>query len=408
MKNNGITINLFYDFIKSVDKLIKKVDNKQKYLHITKDSCFVENLQTKATLLHKFGVNIVVDYFSIKKMIYNLDKNDILFFETDNMHLLYPDLYLIVNKERIMNLKHQTERFMKPKELFSIAFEKNTHYVGALIPSDIELLIKQEDFTCSSDLRPVMNCICIDEYISATDGHKLSFVKTNSSLKTVKITERIIDMYSTDIKFKEFSYNQSVLINPVVLKILKSYNKSTFNVFIGFLMSEHDVLNSKKNLIKVDKLSAKLVSENITIEFDIPGKFPNWKSIVPNFNKQDSPFKEYFINRAEFITALKIAKVSNPDNVLMNFNDESSIVELSSIDYDKNTITKKSFKYNDMTHHPFNDTYSEIKEIGFSYSKMISMLINSKEKEFSIKLSKLNKAMVIDNMYLLMPLTSNQ
>jgi hypothetical protein len=95
------------------------------------------------------------------------------------MHLLYPDLYLIVNKERIMNLKHQTERFMKPKELFSIAFEKNTHYVGALIPSDIELLIKQEDFTCSSDLRPVMNCICIDEYISATDGHKLSFVKTN-------------------------------------------------------------------------------------------------------------------------------------------------------------------------------------------------------------------------------------
>lgn len=214
------------------------------------------------------------------------------------------------------------------------------------------LIGKAVNYTATDELRPVMNGVLMQQdYIVGSNAHILCFYKQE--------TERSSD----------------VIIPKEIAKYVSGC-KSDLDMFL----SEDKVWLSVKN-------------DNLTIiTKQVYGKYPNWKSVVP----QDNPIS-VTLKRKEFEEVLDVATISAPPTNMIAFTAKDGKVNLKTqnIDFNKSFTKDIDAKLD-----------GEI-SIGFNLLFMLNILKTEDGDKVEINFSSPERAMIINDSVLLMPMAIN-
>ncbi len=265
----------------------------------------------------------------------------------------YPELKLAQVKDGFrIDSENESIQF---KEVFNMGDypkcddDKNID-IGTISKDTIKLLAAAKLFAGNDEMREVMCNIFFDKKIVATDAHTL-YVEDNPD----KVTKPI-------------------LIPKIVVSLLEII-KEDFNIEIGEL---HD-------------WRVRLTSESgIKIYFKMnEDRFPNYEAVIP-----DTATTTAKINSEMLTIAIKRAKrFSNP------------VLKQSRFDFADKTLIIKAVNDQESEYKcrmPLSDMIGAHLEIGFNCALMLKILMQCKG-ELEIKMTAPNRAALINDKYLLMP-----
>lgn len=239
----------------------------------------------------------------------------------------------------------------KPEDFPKHTSVSEMTHITDICMEEMEKIKKAEVFSCKDELRPVMSSVLVDkDTIVGTDAHTLSFYPS--------VKER----------------DSSFLIDNKIAKHISGL-KREMSVFEG---------GEDNNFIafKVDNLS--IVSRKID------GTFPNYKAIIPQAND-----KEMVLDSKNFLDALDVAEISLPVSGLIVLEEKDGKISIRTEDLDFN----KSFSC-ELTGKGIGDSF----KIGFKCQFMKNILKTENSKSTKITFSTPNRAMIINDYVLLMPL----
>ena len=227
-------------------------------------------------------------------------------------------------------------------------------HITDLCLEEMEKIKKAEVFSCKDELRPVLRSVFVDkDAIVGTDGHVLSFYPSAKERDSSFLIDNKIAKHISGLK-REVSV----------------FEGGKDNNFIAF---------------KVDNLS--IVSRKID------GTFPNYKAVIPQAND-----KEMVLDSKNFLDALDVAEISLPVSGLIVLKEKDGKISIRTEDLDFN----KSFSC-ELTGKGIGDSF----EIGFKCQFMKNILKTENSKSTKITFSTPNRAMIINDHVLLMPLIIN-
>ena len=227
-------------------------------------------------------------------------------------------------------------------------------HITDLCLEEMEKIKKAEVFSCKDDLRPAMCSVLVDkDTIVGTDAHTLSFYPSAKERDSSFLIDNKIAKHISGLK-REVSV----------------FEGGKDNNFIAF---------------KVDNLS--IVSRKID------GTFPNYKAVIPQAND-----KEMVLDSKNFLDALDVAEISLPVSGLIVLKEKDGKISIRTEDLDFN----KSFSC-ELTGKGIGDSF----EIGFKCQFMKNILKTENSKSTKITFSTPNRAMIINDHVLLMPLIIN-
>ncbi|UOQ27676.1 DNA polymerase III subunit beta [Candidatus Karelsulcia muelleri] len=248
------------------------------------------------------------------------------------------------NQIRIISFKGNYDISLLNHELFPKYKKRKRTQVCVLNKKTIINIIDNTLFAVGNDdLRPVINGVCFE--IKKKKG---IFVATNNNI----LAKYSINSINTKAEMK-------FIIPKKTLLVLKKN------------------FNNKTNIIKIqyNKYNTYFIfTNNIIITSLIKGKFPNYKKILPLYNKKN----KLRIARKEFKTSIKrINLFSNKIDNKINF----SLSKNKSIIYAENKDSSNK-GYEELVCKYFGENL----EISFKYNDLIEGLYNLKCEEIEIKL----------------------
>jgi len=230
---------------------------------------------------------------------------------------------------------------------------------GKLTTGDIEKIVSSVKFTGNDDLRPVMNGVYISKDIVATDAHKLTWKKV-----------------------------QGKVLKPFIMP------KQMALLIKGFEDCEVFSTGEKKWItnVRMSQNGVEIIAKTID------GAYPSYKSVIPKKNP----------------ILFKIAKKDLIESI------ECGLICVNTTTHQGRFLLKKSGKVELITEDLyFNKKYNEVLngkcklnkgrtfEIGFNLNFLLATIKNINEDVIEMKLSKPNKAGIINKEYLLMPVMLN-
>lgn len=227
-------------------------------------------------------------------------------------------------------------------------------HITDLCLEEMEKVKKAEAFSAKDEIHPVRCSVLVDkDTIVGTDAYTLSFYPS--------VKER----------------DSSFLIDSKIAKHISGLKREV-SVFEG---------GEDNNFIafKVDNLS--IVSRKIV------GTFPNYKAVIPQEND-----KEMVLDSKNFLDAMDVAEISLPPSGLIVLEEKAGKISIRTEDPDFN----KSFSC-ELTGKGIGDDF----KIGFNCQFMKNILKTENSKSTKITFSTPDRAMIINDYVLLMPMATN-
>lgn len=345
------------------------------YVYVLEKQIVCYSLNIKVKLQHNFenkNFRVPLDY--LKKIVDLLaDKADIILTENS----------VIING--VKQYTFEKTEYSLESSYFKKKFTYEKIFNVRLFTPDIFNLLK---YTGNDSLRPIIQQVTFDkEYLFATDGFKLKYIKTN------------------------FSTEKEELLQPVYFnKEICSIMPSNEFLFFDFAYASYKVDDDVYSLVL-----ANFKNGNCTITAELPlfDNPINFKSVVPikDFYKVDPElnitfenaypvcFKVY-INKKLLLNEIKKALVcANKNTYQVIFNIEKNVLTLSSVDLDRNLEYKNEIPCR--IRNLGNET-PESFAIGFN-GNILSFVVGDEElSTVCIELKKCSTAAIISNS-LIMP-----
>ena len=221
--------------------------------------------------------------------------------------------------------------------------------------NELELIKKAENFVAVDELRPMMCNVLIDKNnIVGTDSHSLCFYPSE--------TER----------------ERSFVIPKKIAKHI-SLSKNNITVMLD----------------EAGKHTAAIVDGNITIFYkQTDGVYPNYMAAIPT----DNPVS-VIVDTKEFMEVLDTSSISmNPSSEMVRLETKGNELSLQTQDIDLSKSFKGTVKAK---------TEGDDIAIGFCYSKMVNLLKAEKQEQTAFSFSDPNRAMIVNEYCLLMPMSIN-
>ena len=226
--------------------------------------------------------------------------------------------------------------------------------IGIIDAEDFDKILIAQDFISNDDLRPAMTTVYVDKDIVATDSHCLYFEKVSEPVK------------------------QSYLLPPKIVKLMK--------IMIKGATQPIDVHANESYII------LKFVDAKITFR-KLEEKFPNYQAVIPT--KHSTKIE---VDKKEFADRLtKAVKFATEVNWMIIANITSSL-NISSYE----EIHDKSYK-SDI---PISKTGEDVIS-AFDGKRMIKILSKIKADKVTLKFTGANKAILIQDNFILMPIMQN-
>lgn len=294
----------------------------------------------------------LIDFEFISKLASKFKKDwDISFTKENELIIISTPkgVFELVNSSLSWDFKFKT-----PKEL------------GIITSKNISLMKKASNYTACDVLRPVMNHILLDrsnneDMVIASDAHTLCF-------------------YEAD-RLPELNHNKAdqnkLLIPKHVIQLLE--NKTDYKL-------------SQPNSDNISEWYYYLSSGNETIFFKPEeGNYPTWRAVIPESNNKHL----YITNTTDLKEKLDMVMITKPSNFLaeLYLSEKESIIKTNDVDYGR--------KYQSTIQSNF--TGEEI-SIGVSAQRLLAILNTEKYDNCTISLSDSNRAMIINDEVLLMPM----
>jgi DNA polymerase-3 subunit beta len=224
--------------------------------------------------------------------------------------------------------------------------------VSEIRSQDIQKYSVAAKFTADDQLRPVMNCVCHEEFIVASDAHKLYFVPAYKAIK------------------------DPLLVPGKVIKLLELY-PDNYKV----ISDDHFVF---------------LSSEKVDISYrKVDGLYPAWRSVVPQkFNFEVTTCIKAFIKAIDYVKPY-MNKISETIKIDISENE----LRISSEDLDFNISAEIKIKSSLKVLGEENKSLT----IGFKYSFMKKICSVLESDELVIKIVDPTKAAMFGEI-LLMPM----
>lgn len=226
---------------------------------------------------------------------------------------------------------------------------------GSLFNGDLKAVQTALQFATNDQLRPALMHVLVNEQqIASTDGNTLFYKKVNNP------------------------FTKGVLIDRVSIKAM--------DVIDGvFDFSEHD-----ENLIIENKANGIKVFQRVCTEI-----FPDYNSVIPVFKEGFQPTCITSIDTKTFIKSIDSVKEYANKSTMQIKATFDKITTLYSEDFDLEH--ECSVSVNTVSHS------GEFMIIGFSAKKMLKILNTIEAKNITLTLIAPNKCMLINDVYLLMP-----
>ena len=290
-----------------------------------------------------FGDGFTVPFAELEKVVQKVKTGDITIYPKNDLKVK-----VVTQKGVFTFVGQEPEDFPKHTSVSEM-----TH-VTDLCLEEMEKIKKAEVFSDKDGLRPVMCSVLVDkDTIVSTDAHTLSFYPS--------VKER----------------DSSFLIGNKIAKHISGLKREV-SVFEG---------GGDNNFIafKVDNLS--IVSRKID------GTFPNYKAVIPQEND-----KEMVLDSKNFLDAMDVAEISLPASGLIVLEEKDGKISIRTEDLDFN----KSFSC-ELTGKGIGDSF----RIGFKCQFMKNILKTENSKSTKITFSTPDRAMIINDYVLLMPMAIN-
>ena len=335
----------FSEFVKTAKKFRGKILPILDEILFSGNIVRLSNLEQNIDLEteENFGDGFTVPFAEFEKVVQKVKTGDITISPEDDLKVK-----VSTQKGVFTFVGQKPEDFPKHTSVIEMA------HITDLCLEEMEKVKKAEVFSCKDGLRPVICSVLVDkDTIVGTDAHTLSFYPS--------VKER----------------DSSFLIDNKIAKHISGL-KREISVFEG---------GEDNNFIafKVDNLS--IVSRKID------GTFPNYKLVIPQGND-----KEMVLDSKNFLDAMDVAEISLPASGLIVLEEKDGKIYIRTEDLDFN----KSFSC-ELAGKGIGDSF----KIGFNCQFMKTILKNENSKSTRITFSTPNRAMIINDYVLLMPMIIN-
>ena len=389
-----ISVKAIHDFISACGHIMKN-DVMYYTIRFETNAIIIRNHYQSVSMQFDTGVCASVDYTKFKNLISSLDKKKEVYFERKDDKLL-----IYYNGKVVMKMvcDNKTEPL-----LFSQKFPKY-HYSGLLKSADVEKVIEASTFISDDELRPAMLNVCVTQnMIYGTNAHWLYFNKHESNLTFPEIEEITTSDYSKKRSINESCREYPLLLPVDILKILKKSVKD-YQVFIGWEMKEEELYGFSRKQKTISEMGLKLVSDGLsiitTMNFD---KFPDCDSVIPNFKVVDQSDLEVEFKKSDVQEAIKICMISNKDRVVFDFVSSKGNTVFTGEDLDDGTQSMLEVKPEAIEVKIHNQSMISCDKIAFNPQYLNAIILQMKKENFKIRMFAPNRAGIIDDKFLIMP-----
>jgi hypothetical protein len=389
-----VKIKELHDFMSVVEPIVKKASQDMIYFKV--DQVFVASGDMKVSIRMDSGITCGISFSQLKKFISSLDKEDVIIFQEHN-EAFQKYITVKLDGKLVFRINDTVNKntFLNKLDLKEDMI-RTAH--GMIGPMDIMLMANAEQFTSNDELRPVLCCVAFDHNrIVSTNATMMSFENSSSTLEGVRYTKK-------ECIFKEqliTEIDDPILFPKDVLRVLKKYKNLDYVVSSGMKLAKFD--EGENETQRLDRMIVVLKSYLIEISYEgICERFPNWKSVVPNFPEPYIPSVTVFMDRSKALKGVKIAKTVDSGYVALNLSKEGE-VSFEGECMDSRTQAKLDVTLIDTEKYVHEANELELDYIAFDPDKLIKLLLGSKNKEVSMTIFGQTRACIIDGKYLLMP-----
>lgn len=351
MKN--ISISKMLTAIKKADKIIAKnntlvvLDNAL----LSKNSLMVSNLEIYGNFhVPNIDVEALVDYAFLKKVVSK--------WKTGEMTISVND------HDQVVLSKVGTKSAFTLNQGMSIGEFPRTPSArkvsGVLEGQDIQSMIRGLKYAGNDDLRPVMSGVYLDDdKVVATDAHRLMFIDKVSKLKHKFVTPN---------------------------QVLRLFAVAKYNELVVTVNKDAEWVRFSDNL------------DIITVRA-IDGRYPNWDAVVPKKSSTTMTIKNADIKALlEEIDMCSLAANQETHQVAFDITKNGVTASSEDVDFGRSysTVLKAKRRGKDL-------------KIGFN-ANFLKTLINDvvSDADIVFEMTEPNRAVVINNEALLMPVMLNE
>ncbi|MBY5950526.1 hypothetical protein KUV23_06050 [Algoriphagus marincola] len=340
-----------------------------------------------------------------KKLIGSSDPNDVIGFDSN---LEKSHIYVKING------KIEAKYFFEPVEDFPV-FPGKTDSLpfGKIERGVIQALQEAIPFTSRDEFRPVLNHVCIEEYVVSTDGATLHFKKLDKPFQLLDINAKKLIPHSSSgscsIAEKEDAI--AILLSKQTVQFLHRSNLE-FESSIEIPRGEEAGLSIIGNRPFVE-----FRSNGISFHQKLPDEvFPEWRRVIPELENREH--YRWTVPKSLFEKGIKQASVqANQSNYAVSFKAEKDGVVIRSEDAEYRTAFHKKIACCPLKITPElgTDPTEDLPnmrepipesgfEIGFNAQLLIKVLKQVQSNEIRFECAASNQAAILNGEYLVMPL----